>query len=189
MSNQVQAVLPVSVVIPVRLINRFRVEHPEEAWELITLYCFYANKAVIDGTNRPYCLNAYVRSSTKRGKVEGIGWGRDKVIRLKSILMKMGIIAPYVDRDKDGHVKKHYVRLIVEQPFAAKSIPLRFSTGDDIVHPPEHSTGGFQNATAFTEDILTASSDSKDEDKRESTPDPSGNSERAKGSSDLDSNR
>ncbi|MDZ7775858.1 MAG: hypothetical protein U5L09_09840 [Bacteroidales bacterium] len=71
--------------------------------ELIALYVFYYYTAKWQQTNQAKATISYV--------MKGLGWGRDKVRRVKQELLKTGLITDVVKRDNNNRVTGHYIKI------------------------------------------------------------------------------
>ena len=70
---------------------------------LIALYAFYYYTAKWQGTNQPKATVSYV--------AKGIGWGEDKVHAVRKTLINYGLIEDITQRDTNGRLIGHYVKL------------------------------------------------------------------------------
>lgn len=81
-----------------------RVGKTERYSDVLGLYMFYYYTAKWQHTNQPKCTTNFT--------AEGIGWTRDKVIKNKKVLVRLGLIEDIQDRDEvTGYVKGHYIKL------------------------------------------------------------------------------
>ena len=72
-----------AMVINPHLYQKFMNEG-KEFQNLLALYMFYTYHAQYQKTNQPYATNKFVQ--------EGLGWGLEKVKRIKALLKKLGVI-------------------------------------------------------------------------------------------------
>lgn len=71
--------------------------------DLFALYCFYYYTAKWQHTDQPKVTTNYTAT--------GIGWGRDKVIHIKSILKRLGLIEDIVQHDSNGRIIGHFIKI------------------------------------------------------------------------------
>lgn len=71
--------------------------------DLLALYTFYYYTAKWQGTNQPYATTAYV--------AHGIGWGVDKVITIKKMLVELKLIENVIRKDGNGRILGHFIKL------------------------------------------------------------------------------
>lgn len=90
------------IVIPKATIDLLLKE--KEPLNLIGLYTFYYYVGIWQETNQPRAAASYVS--------EGLKIGKDKVIRLKKILIKLGLIKDVRVRDTNGKIIGHYIKVI-----------------------------------------------------------------------------
>ena len=75
-------------------------EYPSE---LIALYCFYYYTAKWQQTNAPKCTTGYV--------MNGLRWTKEKVIRSKKALKRLGLIEDVVRKNNKGQITGWYIKL------------------------------------------------------------------------------
>jgi len=71
--------------------------------ELIALYTFYYYTAIWQKTNQPRCTGSFVQA--------GLGWGRDKVRRVKKRLILLGLISDVRHKDNRNACAGWYIQV------------------------------------------------------------------------------
>jgi len=90
------------IVISKRLID-ILLEDKNRFSDLFALYCFYYYTAKWQRTSQPKATTGYTSI--------GIGWGRGKVILIKSKLKNLGLIEDIIQRDINGRIINHYIKV------------------------------------------------------------------------------
>jgi hypothetical protein len=75
----------------------------KNASDLIALYTFYYYTAKWQKTNIPKSTTSYTAN--------GIGWGEQKVKKIKSKLIKLGLIENHIDKLENGIIIGHYIKI------------------------------------------------------------------------------
>lgn len=71
--------------------------------DLLALYTFYYYTAKWQETSQPYATASYVAN--------GIGWGVDKVIFIKKMLVELKLIESVIRKDGNGRIIGHFIKL------------------------------------------------------------------------------
>lgn len=80
------------------LLNIMAQKKPDE---LLALYCFYAAKVQDQGTQKIWCTTGYV--------AKGLGWGEQKVKRVKKRLVNLKLIEDIRGKNVNGRFGKPYI--------------------------------------------------------------------------------
>ena len=94
--------------------------------ELFSLYTFYYYTAKWQKTNQPKATIKYVS--------KGIGWGRDKVIKYKQKLKKLGLIEDVKRRDENNKITAWFIKV--------NFIWTNDAILNHLSHSPELTNGG-----------------------------------------------
>lgn len=79
----------------------------------VALYNFYYHHACIQKTNKAFVQNSFVSGIVQGYKTDkGLGWSREKIGRIRQLLIKHGLIQVCQTRRKDGTFRQTYIRVI-----------------------------------------------------------------------------
>jgi hypothetical protein len=98
----------------------------EKPSELIALYVFYYYTAKWQKTNIIKCTTGYAS--------KGLRWKRDKVIKNKKELIKLGLITDFQRRNDTGQITGHYIKM---------GYVLKNETVREYTQPTPKPEGGF----------------------------------------------
>lgn len=102
--------------------------------DLIALYVFYYYTSVWQETNQPKAVTKYA--------AKGLGWGIDKVRRVKKTLISIGLVSDVINRKDDKSIEGWYIQ--VNYCWGKDAIET------EITHPMEKARGGEKQGVAKT---------------------------------------
>lgn len=152
------------VVLTKQTINLFlQSDYPTE---VMALYLFYYYTAKWQETNQPRCTTKYVAT--------GLKWGEQKVRKIKKELMSLGLIEDVQEKDEEGKISGHYVKLnylfkqsTLEEnhPYKNPQCGVNHSVDESTVwNEPQCGTNhsvDFNTPNALSDNKLNALSDNK----------------------------
>jgi hypothetical protein len=75
----------------------------------MALYLFYYYSAIWQKTNQPRCTDSYISGKQLNRKWRtGLGWGKNKVSRIRNILIKLGLVEWVKENDGYSYIKVKY---------------------------------------------------------------------------------
>ena len=87
---------------------------------LIALYVFYYYTAKWQKTNQPKATTTYV--------MKGLGWGEDRVLRIKGRLKELNLVKDVIQRDSNGKIMGYFIK--VNFIWSNHQYPFFTSTGE-----------------------------------------------------------